>query len=406
MSNVSQRFLKYVSFDTQAAEDQDCYPSTSKQLTFATEVLKQECIDVGLSDVEVDKYGYVTATLPANTDKECPTIAFIAHMDTSPDVSGENVKPQVIEDYDGSDIKLKNGVVLSPNEFTSLKNYIGQDLITTDGTTLLGADNKAGIAEILESMDYLIKHKEIPHGTIKVAFTPDEEVGRGVDFFDVEKFKADFAYTVDGGELGELECETFNAARARITIHGKNIHPGHAYNVMKNAGLIAVEFIDKLPHDETPATTRGRDGFFHLTKMHGGIDLAEMDIFIRDFEIDSFENRKETIKSLVDEFNKKYGQGTVVVELKDSYRNMIEILEKRPEIIELAKKAFDKCGVTPIIRPVRGGTDGSRLSFMGLPTPNIFTGGHNFHGPYEYICINSMEKAVEVVVSICELNAK
>ena len=406
MSNVSKKFLKYVSFDTQSLHDQECYPSTAKQLSFANDVLKQECINIGLSDVNVDKYGYVTATLPSNVDKQCPVIAFIAHMDTSPDAPGANVKPQVIENYNGLDINLNNDVILSPSEFSSLKNYVGKTLITTDGTTLLGADNKAGIAEILEAMEYLIAHDEIPHGTIKIVFTPDEEVGHGVDFFDTKKLGAEFGYTVDGGELGELEYETFSAARAKLIFRGKSIHPGNAYKIMKNAALIASEFIEELPKSETPSTTRGREGFFHLTKMSGAVDTAELDIIIRDFETDSFENRKKLIVSITDEINKKYGEGTAILEIKDEYRNMSEVIIQKFEIVELAKRAFEECNITPIITPVRGGTDGSRLSFMGLPTPNIFTGAHNFHGPYEYICVESMEKAVDAIVSISKLNAQ
>lgn len=406
MSNVLQRFLKYVSVDTQSMEEQSCYPSTEKQLNFAKNILKQECIDVGLRDVEVDKYGYVTATLPSNVSKECPTIAFLAHMDTSPDCYGENIKPQIIENYDGSDIKLNDEVKLTVEEFPALKRYVGNTIVTASGNTLLGADDKAGIAEILEAMEYLINHPEIPHGTIKIAFTPDEEVGQGVDFFDVKKFGADFGYTLDGGEIGELEYETFNAAKATITVHGKSIHPGSAYKIMKNAGVIASNIVNKLPKDQAPSTTKGYEGYFHLSEIEGSIEIAKMNIYIRDFDRDKFQERKDFILKIVDEANKEYGLGTVKVEIKDEYFNMGEVIKENFQVFELAKKAMEDNGITPIIKPVRGGTDGSRLSFMGLPCPNIFTGGHNFHGPYEYISVESMDKAVEVIINICVLNAQ
>ncbi|MBR5123144.1 MAG: peptidase T, partial [Anaerotignum sp.] len=374
-------------------------PSTKIQLDFA-QVLAEECKSIGLQNVSVDEYGYVTATLPG-TVSSTPVIGLIAHMDTCPDASGENIQPNIVENYDGGTILLKEGM-LSPEEFPFLKDYIGQTLITTDGTTLLGADDKAGIAEILTAMEYLIAHPEIPHGDIRIAFTPDEEVGRGVDFFNVENFNADFAYTLDGGRIGELEYENFNAARALVKIHGKNVHPGYAKDIMVNAALIGTEIAAALPANETPAKTENYEGFFHLCSFEGTTTYAELDYIIRDFDKTSFENRKELIQSIVDKKNVEC-HNCIELELTDQYYNMISQIEPHMEIVDLAKQAMLDCGITPLIRPIRGGTDGARLSFMGLPCPNLFAGGHNFHSNFEFVPVESMEKAVEMIVRIAEL---
>jgi len=401
------RFLQYVSFDTQSDENSSTYPSTAKQLELA-KYLVEELKTLGLKDAAVDQYGYVTATLPGNVEgKDVPVIGFLAHMDTSPEFPGANVKPRIIENYDGqSTIKLGAGRVLSPEEFPHMRNYVGKTLITTDGTTLLGADDKAGIAEIVTAVEYLLEHPEIKHGAIKVGFTPDEEVGRGVDYFDVKKFGADFAFTLDGGELGELSYETFNAAQAKVTIHGKSIHPGEAKNKMKNAILMAMDYISQMPPAEAPAHTEGYEGFYHVYHIEGGVDRADLTWIIRDHHRDRFEQRKTYMMEVATWMNEKYGDGTFEIDVKDQYYNLYEVLKDKPEIIELAKKAMKEAGIDPIIRPVRGGTDGSRLTFMGLPTPNLFTGGHNYHGPYEYIVVESMEKAVEVIVNIVKLAAQ
>ena len=401
MQTAAERFLRYIKYDTQSRYGVDEYPSTASQTVFA-EALAEECEAIGLSNVMVDKYSYVTAALPANTDVKTPVIAFVAHMDTSSDAPGGGVNARVV-DYAGGDIKLNETAALSPGEFPSLNNYIGQKLIVTDGNTLLGADDKAGIAEILTAMEYLLAHPEIKHGAIKIAFTPDEEVGRGVDYFNVKAFGAEYAYTVDGGELGELEHETFNAARVFFRIKGKSVHPGSAYKVMVNAALIAAEIAAVFPKDEQPANTKDREGFYHLTELSGEVGGAVLSYILRDFGAEGLERRKNFVTSLAEKFNNIYGAGTVSVEIKDEYRNMAEVLVKKPEIMERARKAMAKCGITPIEKPVRGGTDGSRLSFMGLPCPNLFGGGHNFHGPYEYIPIPSMEAAVKVIVNICEI---
>ena len=401
MLPLVKRFLSYVSQDTQSNDDSLLYPSTPSQYEFAR-ALAEECKSIGLSQVALDKFGYVTATLPAAAgDETLPVIGFFAHMDTSPDAPGE-AKPRIVEKYDGGEIKLNDRRVLSPDEFPQLRQYINQDIIVTDGTTLLGADNKAGIAEILTAMEYLLQHREIKHGIIRIAFTPDEEVGRGVDHFDVEKFGAAFAYTVDGGELGELETETFNAARAAFNITGKSVHPGSAYNIMLNAGLVAAEIIQALPAGETPATTKDYDGFYHLAEFHGEVGEAKLVYILRDFTADGLERRKAFVTELAARINEKYGAGTAEVEISDQYKNMHEILKDKPQIAERARRAMERAGVTPVVKPVRGGTDGARLTFMGLPCPNLFTGGHNFHGPYEYIPIPSMEAAVKVIVNICE----
>ena len=402
-----KRFLKYVSFDTQSDENSNTYPSTAKQLELAN-YLVEELKSLGLTDAAVDQYGYVTATLLGNVQgKDVPVIGFLAHMDTSPEFPGANVKPRIIENYDGqSTIELGAGRVLSPEEFPHLKNYAGKTLITSDGTTLLGADDKAGIAEIVTAVEYLLEHPEIEHGTIKVGFTPDEEVGRGVDYFDVKKFGADFAFTLDGGEYGELSYETFNAAQAKVIVHGKSIHPGEAKNKMKNAILLAMDYINQMPPAEVPAHTEGYEGFYHVYHIEGSVDRAVLTWIIRDHHRDRFEERKTYMVNAAQWMNKKYGDGTFEIDVKDQYYNLYEVLKDKPEIIELAQKAMKDAGIDPIIRPVRGGTDGSRLTFMGLPTPNLFTGGHNYHGPYEYIVVESMEKAVEVVVNIVKLAAQ
>lgn len=401
MKTVTERFLTYVKHHTTSDESSDTFPSTKRQLAFAA-FLAKECEAIGLQSVSVDAYGYVTALLPGNT-ANAPTIGFISHMDTSPDASGENVLSNIVENYDGKAIPL-NGTVLSPKEFPSLKEYIGQTLITSDGTTLLGADDKAGIAEILTAAEYLLAHPEIPHGAIRIAFTPDEEIGKGVDFFDVDKFHADFAYTLDGGRIGELEYENFNAARAIIRIKGKNVHPGSAKNVMKNAALIGTEIASLLPERETPAKTEGYEGFFHLCSFEGDVTSATLNYIIRDFNADSFAHRKELLRLIVERKNAQYNN-CIELDLHDEYYNMLSQIEPHMEIVSLAKQAMLDCGITPIIQPIRGGTDGARLSFMGLPCPNLFAGGHNFHSNYEYVPVPSMEKAVRMIVRIAELAA-
>lgn len=401
MKTVTERFLTYVKHHTTSDEASDTFPSTKRQLAFAA-FLAKECEAIGLQSVSVDAYGYVTALLPGNT-ANAPTIGFISHMDTSPDASGENVLSNIVENYDGKAIPL-NGTVLSPKEFPSLKEYIGQTFITSDGTTLLGADDKAGIAEILTAAEYLLAHPEIPHGDIRIAFTPDEEIGKGVDFFDVDKFHADFAYTLDGGRIGELEYENFNAARAIIRIKGKNVHPGSAKNVMKNAALIGTEIASLLPERETPAKTEGYEGFFHLCSFEGDVTSATLNYIIRDFNADSFAHRKELLRLIVERKNAQYNN-CIELDLHDEYYNMLSQIEPHMEIVSLAKQAMLDCGITPIIQPIRGGTDGARLSFMGLPCPNLFAGGHNFHSNYEYVPVPSMEKAVSMIVRIAELAA-
>lgn len=399
--NVVKRFLKYVTYDTQSDENSQTFPSTSKQIDFA-KVLAKELNDIGLSDVSVDDNGYVMGTLKSNCNKKVTTIGFISHMDTSPDMSGKDVSPKIIENYDGKDIVLnsENNVVLSPADFPELLSYVGKSLITTDGKTLLGADDKAGVAEIVTAVEYLTAHPEIKHGEIRVGFTPDEEVGCGADHFDVEKFNADFAYTVDGGALGELECENFNAAGAKVKINGRNVHPGSAKNKMINSMFIATEFINALPKLDIPENTDGYDGFFHLLSINGEVEETTLSYIIRDFDKKKFEERKELIKQVTDFLNAKYGDNTVEIVVKDQYYNMKEKIDPVKYVVDIAKKAMETVDVTPIISPIRGGTDGARLSFMGLPTPNLFTGGHNFHGKYEFIPIDSMKKSVEVILQI------
>lgn len=407
MTNVIERFLNYVKYDTKADEESTTTPSTPGQMVLAKEIAK-ELEQMGMKDVSLDENGYIMATLPSNIDKEVPTVGFIAHMDTAPDMSGANIKPQFVENYDGGDIVLNKelNIVMSPKDFPELKEYTGQTIITTDGTTLLGADDKAGVAEIITAMEYLINHPEIKHGNIRIGFTPDEEVGRGADHFDVEKFNASFAYTMDGGKIGELEFENFNAASAKIVVNGRNVHPGYAKNVMINSMLLANEFIAMLPANETPQATEGYEGFYHLVGINGGVENTSLSYIIRDFDRESFENRKKHMESLIAEINKKYGEGTFKIEIKDQYYNMREIVEQKKEVVDSAFKAMEEVGVKPIVRPIRGGTDGARLSFMGLPTPNIFAGGHNFHGKFEFLPTASAEKAVDVILKIVDIIAE
>ncbi|MEL1135533.1 peptidase T [Desulfitobacterium sp. THU1] len=406
MSQVIDRFLRYVQIDTQSSEDSQTTPSTSKQLQLA-QLLEKELKDLGLTDARI-KEGYVYGTLPANSVKAIPALGLIAHMDTSPDFSGENVKPKIIENYDGQDIVLNSelNLILSSQDFPELQDYIGKNLITTDGTTLLGADDKAGIAEIMTALEYLATHLEVEHGKICVAFTPDEEIGRGADHFDVAGFGADFAYTVDGGPIGELEYENFNAAKAIVKVKGRNVHPGNAKNKMINSILLANEYIAKLPSQETPATTEGYEGFYHINDIKGDVEETTLYYIIRDFDQDSFAKRKETMRSLTEDLNQTYGAGTFSIEITDQYQNMKEKILPVMHIVEKAQAAMEAVGVKPLIQPIRGGTDGARLSFMGLPTPNLFTGGHNYHGRYEFIPTFAMEKSVEVILKIIELYAK
>ncbi len=407
MEKLVERFLKYVKINTQSNEKSESCPSTPEQMEFA-KMLAEELKSIGLKDVEVDENGYVMATLPANIKKDVPIIGFIAHIDTSPDFTGENVNPQLIENYHGKNITLhaKKNVVLSPREFPALNNYIEQPIITTDGTTLLGADNKAGVAEIITAMELIIKSKKIKHGKLRIAFTPDEEIGRGANKFDLKKFGAQFAYTIDGGPIGELEYENFNAASARISIQGQNVHPGTAKNKMKNSMHIALELEGMLPQNEKPEYTEGYEGFYHMTEFHGNVDHTKLHYIIRDHDKKEFAKKKDLLIKIVDHLNMKYGTGTVKITMIDQYYNMREKIEPEFHIIKLAMKAMDAAGVTPKVKPIRGGTDGARLSYMGLPCPNIFSGGHNFHSRYEYIPVRSMEKAVQVIVKLAELNAK
>ena len=401
-----ERFLEYVKFDTQSDENTKLTPSTPGQMVFAN-YLKGELEKMGLSEITLDDNGYLMATLPANTDRNVPTIGFIAHLDTSPDMSGHNVKPRIVKAYDGGDITLnaEADVVLSPAQFPELKHYVGQDLIVTDGNTLLGADDKAGIAEIIQAMCYLRDHKEIKHGDIRVGFNPDEEIGMGAHHFDVERFGCEWAYTMDGGDLGELEYENFNAASAKITIRGVSVHPGYAKGKMINANRLAVELASMLPADETPETTEGYEGFFHLLGMNTNTEKAQLSYIIRDHDRDKFEARKRLMAECAKKMNEKYGEGTVDCDVKDQYYNMKEMIEPNMHVIDIVLKAMQECGVRPKVQPIRGGTDGAQLSFKGLPCPNIFAGGVNFHGPYEFISIQSMQKAMNVIIKICEITA-
>ncbi len=402
-----ERFLKYVSFDTQSDENSEVTPSTAKQMIFAN-YLKDELEGIGLEDITLDENGYLFATLPSNIEKEVPTIGFIAHMDTSPDMSGENVKPRIIKDYDGTDIILnkEENIILSPKQFPELLDHKGEDLIVTDGTTLLGADDKAGIAEIISAIVYLKDHSEIKHGKIRIGFNPDEEIGLGAHKFDVSKFDCQWAYTMDGGELGELEYENFNAASAKININGRNVHPGYAKNKMINSLLVANEFIELLPKKETPEHTEGYEGFYHLIGIKGDVEHTTISYIIRDHDRTKFEHRKSKMNVWADVINQKYGEGTVTVDMKDQYYNMREMVEPVKHIIDTAFEAMKEAGVEPKVKPIRGGTDGAQLSFKGLPCPNIFAGGINFHGRYEFVPVQSMEKAMMVVVKIAELTAR
>ena len=400
---IVERFLKYVSFDTQSAEDAETTPSTEKQWALAR-FLKEELEGIGLTEVEIDEHAYVYATLPANTDEAVPTVGFIAHMDTSPDCSGKDVHPRIVKNYDGGDIVLDQaaGIVTSPKKFPELLDHVGEDIIVTDGHTLLGADDKAGIAEIVQAMVYLIAHPEIKHGRVRVGFNPDEEIGLGAHRFNVEKFSCDFAYTMDGGELGELEFENFNAASAKVEVTGVSVHPGYAKNKMVNAARVATEYVSLMPAAETPERTAEYEGFYHLLGMSGNVEKATLTYIIRDHSRTRFEERKEYAAAVGKLLNKKYGAGTVKVTLSDQYYNMREKVEPVMHIIDTALDAMKDCGIQPRVRAIRGGTDGAQLSFKGLPCPNIFAGGLNFHGPHEFLPIPSLEKASMVVVKICE----
>ena len=403
--DITEQFLNYTKFDTQSAEDSDSVVSTAKQLVFA-EYLKEELENEGFSDVELDEKGYIYATLKSNTKQEVPTIGFISHYDTSPDCSGADIKPQIIRNYDGTDILLSEGIISSPTRFPELLQHVGEDLIVTDGHTLLGADDKAGIAEIVQAMCYLRDHKDIKHGDIRIAFNPDEEIGMGAHHFDVEKFGCDWAYTMDGGDVGELEFENFNAASAKIYIKGVIVHPGYAKGKMVNANALATEFAAMLPKDETPETTEGYQGFFHLLGIQSHIEEARMNYIIRDHDRERFEDRKRQMEQCAERMNERYGEGTVVCTVKDQYYNMKEKIDDQMHVIDLVVHAMQACGVAPKVKPIRGGTDGAQLSFRGLPCPNIFAGGINFHGPYEFVSIQSMEKAMQVIVKICEMVAE
>ena len=402
--DIVQRFLNYTKFDTQSSEDSESVPSTAKQLKFAA-YLKQELEDEGLSDVEMDDMGYIYATLKSNTKKEGPTIGFISHYDTSTDFTGANIKPRIIKNYDGGDIELSPGIISSPTKFPELKAHVGEDLIVTDGTTLLGADDKAGIAEIVQAMCYLRDHDEIEHGDIRVGFNPDEEIGRGAHHFDVDKFGCKWAYTMDGGDLGELEYENFNAAAAKVSIKGMSVHTGYAKGKMVNAGRLACEFNNMIPESEIPETTEGYQGFYHLLGIKGSCDHAELTYIIRDHDRGKFEDRKDFMEACAKTLNEKYGEGTVTVELRDQYYNMKEKIDPNMHVVDIVLRAMQKSGVAPKVEPIRGGTDGAQLSFRGLPCPNIFAGGVNFHGPYEFVSIQVMEKAMQVITEICEITA-
>ncbi len=406
MSAVLERFLRYVKIDTESDRDSETYPSSAKQLDLLR-LLADELRQIGLSEVRMDQYGYVTATLEATASAPAPVIGFLAHVDTSPDFSGKDVKPQVVENYDGGDIVLNAAekLFLSPQRFPDLLKYRGESLVTSDGTTLLGADDKAGIAEIMTAMAHLVAHPEIPHGKIRIAFTPDEEVGAGVEHFDVQAFGADFAFTVDGGEVGELEIETFNAAGAKLRVRGRNVHPGTAKGVMLNALLIAMEYNALLPVSERPEFTEKYEGFFHLFHASGGVEAAEMEYIIRDHDDQRFQDRKILMQSAADYLNRKYGESVVELTVKDQYYNMKKMIDPHPQILAVARAAYEALGIAPRVIPVRGGTDGSRLSYMGLPTPNLFAGGHNMHGRYEFVPVSSLEKAAQVIIKICELAA-
>ena len=407
MSKLIDRFLKYVSFETTSNEESGVTPSTPGQMVLA-KYLKDELEGLGLQEVFLDDNGYLYATLPANTDKQVPTVGFIAHMDTAPDMSGKNVTPRIVENYDGGNIILsaEDNIVLTPEQFPELKNHVGEDLIVTDGHTLLGADDKAGIAEIISGVEYLMQHPEIEHGKIRIAFNPDEEIGLGAHKFDVDRFGCDFAYTFDGGEVGELEFENFNAAAAKLTFTGRNVHPGTAKNKMINSIRVANRFISMLPSHETPEHTEGYEGFYHVISFNGSVEQTTVSYIIRDHSRERFESRKREFQHLTKKINAEYGEGTLKLELRDQYYNMREKIEPVMYVIDIAKEAMLAAGVEPVVKAIRGGTDGAQLSFKGLPCPNIFAGGMNMHGRYEYVPIPSMEKAMNVMIKIAELTAK
>jgi peptidase T len=400
--NPLDRFLRYVKFDTESDENTGTTPSTPGQLVLAKQIV-EELKAIGLEDISLDERAYIMATLPANTTKQVPVIGFVAHLDTSPDLSGKDVTPRVVN-YTGGDILLnkEDNIVLSPKMFPELTNYIGQDIVVTNGKTLLGADDKAGVSAIISAMVYLKNHPEITHGKIRIGFTPDEEIGQGADHFDVEKFGCEWAYTIDGGQIGELEYENFNAAAAKIHFKGLNVHPGTAKNKMQNASLLALEFASSLPAEERPEKTTGYEGFFHLIQMSGSVESASLSYIVRDHDRTLFEKKKELLQSLVDQMNAKYPE-SISLELRDQYYNMREVVEPKKYIVDLAFEAMTQIGVKPIVKPIRGGTDGARLSFMGLPCPNIFAGGHNFHGRYEFLPVSSLQKSMETIIKIAEL---
>lgn len=405
MEKVAERLIRYVKENTTSDPGSTSYPSTAGQTVFMNK-LAAELKKIGLSEVELDKHSYLTATIPANGMEDAPVVGFIAHVDTSPDFPGENVNPQLIENYCGAPVQLKNNVTIDPKEFPEVLNYTGQQIITTDGTTLLGADDKAGVAEIVTAAEILLKSKNIKHGKIRLAFTPDEEIGRGTDHFDVKKFGSDFAYTLDGGEIGELEFENFNAAGAKITIQGRSVHPGSAKNIMVNALLVAHKIVSMLPPTQRPEHTEKYEGFYHWLSMNGNVEKAEMQLLIRDHDPVKFEDKKRLLKEIVQLINLELRKEWIELDLKDQYYNMRQMIEPVMHVVEIAKTAMEMAAVTPKIRAIRGGTDGARLSYNGLPCPNIFTGGHNFHGPYEFIPVHSMVKAVEVIVNIAQLTGK
>ena len=404
--NLLERFLKYVSIHTTSDENTGLVPSTPQQMEFA-KILAEELKDMGMQDVSLDKKGYLMATLPSNIDKDVPTVGFISHLDTSPDMSGKNVKPRIVENYDGNDIVLneKENIVLSPKQFPELTMYRGQSLVVTNGLTLLGADDKAGIAEIMTAMDYFIKNPDVKHGKVRIAFNPDEEIGLGAHLFDVDKFGCQFAYTMDGGEIGELEYENFNAAGAKVTFYGTNVHPGYAKNKMVNSMKIATKFMATVPANESPEYTDGYEGFYHLTGIGGDVEKTTVSYIIRDHDRKKFEERKAHLQMLVDKINSEFGDNTATLEVKDQYYNMKEKVEPVKYIVDIASEAIRQAGVEPKVKPIRGGTDGAQLSFKGLPCPNIFAGGHNFHGKYEFVPIQSIEKATEVVKNIIKIIA-
>lgn len=403
---LKERFLKYVAIDTQSCEESETFPSAEKEWTLLN-MLVEEMKALGLTEVSIDKYGYAMGTIPASEGCEnAPVIGFLAHVDTSPDMSGANVRPRIIENYDGSDIVLNNALTMRVEEFPELKNFVGHTLIHTDGTTLLGADDKAGVTEIMSAAEYLMAHPEVKHGKIRIGFTPDEEIGRGVDFFDVKAFGADFAYTMDGGYEGELEYENFNAASAKIAIQGRNVHPGYAKGKMINAIEVACELNALIPAEQRPQYTEGYEGFYHCIGINGTVEQASISYIIRDHDAERFEQKKVWMWSAVDLLKKRYGEGVLTLTLKDQYYNMRKMVEPHPQVIDLAKQAMLDAGVTPIVRPIRGGTDGARLSFMGLPCPNIFAGGMNFHGKFEYCSLDSMKRAEQVIINLAKLWAK